>query len=67
MTSDEKAELLASPEYEAAFNKVMSGTEVGALTEEERALIVRARELTGTQPPGFPMPSGHDRTRSEDA
>lgn len=67
MTVDETAELIASAAYEAAFNKVMSGVEPGLLSEDERALIARARELTGTPAPGVPMPTGYYPTRSDEA
>ncbi len=66
MATDETRELLASTEYEGVFNAVMSGTEPGLLTEAQRALLVRARELTNTAAPGLPMPSRHDPTRSDE-
>ena len=65
--TDEVRELLASEEYDAAFTAVMTGTELAALPAAARELLVRARELTNTQPPGFPMPSRHDPTRSDQA
>ncbi len=67
MTADETAELLGSAEYKAVFDKVMTGTEVGVLSQPERDLITRARELTGTPAPGLPMPTGYDPTRSDQA
>jgi hypothetical protein len=65
--SDQATELLASDEYEAVFNKVMTGTEPGALSEKERTLLAEVRELTNTPAPGLPMPTRHDPTRSEQA
>jgi hypothetical protein len=67
MSADESAELLGSAAYKAVFNKVMTGTELGALSDEERALLAEVRELTNTPAPGLPLPTQHDRTRSEQA
>lgn len=66
MTADEARELLQSEEYEAVFNKVMTGVEPALLADDERTLLARARELTGTPPPGFPMPGVFHPTRSSD-
>jgi hypothetical protein len=65
--SDEITALLGSAEYEAAFNAVMTGSELAALPQEQRDLLLRARELTGTSPPGYPMPGVPYPTRSDDA
>ena len=65
--SDEARDLLASDEYEAAFTAVMTGTELVALPQEQRDVLLRARELTDTQPPGWPMPTRLDPTRSDQA
>lgn len=64
--SDEAQGLLASAEYEEAFNAVMSGTELAALPQAQRDLLMRARELTDTPAPGFPMPAKYDPTRSDE-
>ena len=63
MASDEAAELLATPEYGAAFNKAMTGNDA-LLDDDERALLRRAQELTGTDGPGYPMPAQLDPTRN---
>lgn len=63
--TDEATDLLASEEYGQAFAAVMSGTELAALPQEQRDLLLKARELTDTPPPGSPMPAGYDRTRSD--
>jgi hypothetical protein len=63
--SDEAQTLLASAEYEEAFNAVMSGTELAALPQAQRDLLVRARDLTNTPAPGWPMPAKYDATRSD--
>lgn len=59
MTSAE--DVLSSPVYAAAFVAVMSGTEPGLLPDDQREAIRLARELTGTPPPGYPMPKGFVR------
>lgn len=65
--NDEARDLVGSAEYEAAFNAVMSGVEPALLTQEQRDLLTRARELTGTPPPGYPMPGRYHPTRSDEA
>lgn len=67
MTADQAAALLGSAEYEAVFAKVMSGTEPALLSDTERDLITRVRDLTGTPAPGLPMPTGYYPTRSDQA
>jgi hypothetical protein len=63
--ADEATELLASEEYEQAFAAVMSGTELAALPQEQRDLLLKARELTDTPPPGWPIPASYDPSRSD--
>lgn len=62
---DEAQTLLASVEYGTAFTKVMSGNDAD-LTDDERALIARARRLTATDGLGLPMPAQLDPTRNGD-
>lgn len=66
MTADKASELLNSPEYEAAFNAVLSGVELAALPKEQQDLLLQARELTGTPAPGYPMPGVPHPTGSAD-
>lgn len=55
-------ELLSSSLYEQAFTKAMSGNDV-MLSGDERDALVRAKELTNTPGPGYPMPTRLDSTR----
>jgi len=47
---------LSAPAYREAFRKAMSGR-ADELSEEERAAVRRAREVTGTAGPAYPMPA----------
>ena len=47
---------LSSPVYREAFRKAMSGR-ADELSEEERDAVRRAREVTGTAGPAYPMPA----------
>ncbi len=48
--------VLASPEYASAFQKVMSGTDLSLLSEEERDVVRAARATAGVDGPGYPPP-----------
>lgn len=63
-TNDKDAayEVLSSPLYQQAFNKAMTGNEV-MLDSDERDILIRAKDLTNTPGPGFPMPVQLDPTR----
>ncbi len=52
---DETRAALADPVNREAYDRCARG-EVDALTDEERDALRRARELTGTPAPGFPLP-----------
>ena len=51
----ETREALADPLYREAFDMGARG-ETDAWTDEQRAAVNRARKLTGTTGPGFPVP-----------
>lgn len=55
---------LDAPAYRSAYDKAMTGREVD-LTDEERAAVRQAREVTGTSGPGYPMPWQLDPSRRE--
>lgn len=63
--TDPVRDALSSEAYERAFEKAMTGNEA-ALDEEERAALAKARDVTNTQGPGYPMPWRHDPTREAD-
>ncbi|MDQ4037827.1 MAG: hypothetical protein M3313_05640 [Actinomycetota bacterium] len=56
--------MLSSEVYERAFAKVASGVDPSLLPEDERTAVLRAKELTGTPGPGYPMPQRADPTRN---
>jgi hypothetical protein len=61
---DELAEVLGSQAYATAFDAVMTGTEPGLLPDDQREALRRARDLTGTPGPGYPVPTSLDPTRN---
>lgn len=63
--SDPVREVLASEVYKRAFGKVMTGTDVALLDEDEREALKTAREVTDTQGPGYPAPWDVDPTRRD--
>lgn len=60
----EITEALSDPAYERAFAKVSAGTDPALLPDDERAAVMRAKELSGTPGPGYPMPQRADPTRN---
>lgn len=63
--SDPIRDALPSEVYRRAFGKVMAGTDVALLDEDERQALKAAREVTNTQGPGYPAPWGMDPTRRD--
>lgn len=61
-TEDRVREVLSAPAYETAFEKAMTGC-TDVLTEDERAAVRLAREVTRTAGPGYPAPWRLDPTR----
>lgn len=63
--------VLGDPVYREAFDMAARG-EADCWTSEQRAAVARARTLTGTPPPGYPVPvelptqTTESRTESED-
>lgn len=53
---------LSSPAYRAAFDACMSGA-ADALPIEQTDALRLAQRLTGTAPPGLPMPIREDESR----
>lgn len=60
--SDES--VLSSQAYADAFVKVMSGTDLELLSDDERRVLREAREAARTEGPGYPMPTRLDPTRA---
>lgn len=63
---NEIAEVLGSQEYAAAFRTVMSGGEIALLPDDQRNALMRAKELTHSPGPGYPMPLQLDPTRADE-
>lgn len=63
LDNETAAELLASKVYGRAFTKAMSGSDA-LLDDDERIALRRAKELTNTTGPGYPMPTQLDPTRT---
>lgn len=61
--TDPVRDALSSETYKRAFGKVLSGTDVALLDDDELAALKTAREVTDTQGPGYPAPWDMDPTR----
>lgn len=49
--------VLASEIYERAFAKLMRGTDLALLSEEERQSVAAARQQAGHAGSGYPLPT----------
>ena len=56
MTGPEQ-DVLASEAYERAFAKLMRGTDVALLSEEERQAVAAAKEQVGHAGESYPLPA----------
>lgn len=57
MTGGPQQDALSSEVYERAFTKLMAGTDLALLSEEERQAVAAAQEQAGQTGQSYPLPA----------